>query len=159
MKNLFYLMLILVACRACSSGAETEKFQNDRNNVVNVREKVKEIKIEDVFIGSITGLFLIADYLVSLRKVPENIKSDNFFGCFFEEAKSEIDFLPRRAVLLLKSQQKLLITGDFRKIQTCVSERRIFLFCYFSVKQYFMSGCVFLQLPELVLQNPFAYLF
>ena len=58
------LLFLCIISWFCSCSSETEKHQNKRNNVVNVHEKVKEIEIEDVFIGSIARLYLLDDYLI-----------------------------------------------------------------------------------------------
>jgi len=65
--NKLLTMLLLFLCIIswfCSCSSETEKHQNKRNNVINVHEKVKEIEIEDVFIGAVSILFIINDYLL-----------------------------------------------------------------------------------------------
>ena len=55
-----------IVCWSCTLNSKTEKYQNRHNNIVNVRDKVKEIKIneEDVLIGSAARLFLIDNYLI-----------------------------------------------------------------------------------------------
>ena len=51
MKNILsYLLLITLFC-GCTQKTDTEKYQKSRNNIVNVRDKVREIEIEDVLIG------------------------------------------------------------------------------------------------------------
>lgn len=64
MKNILsYLLLITLFC-GCTQKTDTEKYQKSRNNIVNVRDKVREIEIEDVLIGR-TSLPYIADkYLI-----------------------------------------------------------------------------------------------
>lgn len=63
MNKIFYLLPILF-CWNCTRISETEKYQSKRDNIVNVRDKVMEIEMDDVFIGSISRLFLIDKYLV-----------------------------------------------------------------------------------------------
>ncbi|KAA6332550.1 hypothetical protein EZS27_018950 [termite gut metagenome] len=62
-NKLLYLLLI-AACYSCSSNSDTEKYQNKRDNVINVREKVKEIEMEEVLIGQTARLCLMNDYLI-----------------------------------------------------------------------------------------------
>ena len=64
MKNILsYLLLITLFC-GCAQNPDTEKYQKIRDNIVNVRDKVREIEIEDVLIGR-TSLPYIADkYLI-----------------------------------------------------------------------------------------------
>ena len=64
-NKLFYLLLI-AACWGCNNNSGTEKHQGKRNNIVNVCEKVKEIKISEdkVLIGSSVNLYLIDNYLI-----------------------------------------------------------------------------------------------
>ncbi len=44
--------------------SETEKYQNKRNNIVDIRDRVEEIKIDDVLIGGNAQLYLINNYLI-----------------------------------------------------------------------------------------------
>lgn len=61
-------LLLIITYWSCTTGSETEKYQKTRDNIVNVREKVKEIKMEDVLIDrnarphSIGNYLLICDY-------------------------------------------------------------------------------------------------
>jgi hypothetical protein len=73
MKGLVLLALI-ATCGSCARNSETEKYQHKRNNTVNVHAKVQEIKIEDVFIHSVTRLKLSGDYIFIIElKSPENL--------------------------------------------------------------------------------------
>jgi len=65
MNKLLYLAIVVLCC-SCIYNSQTEKHQNKRNNVVNVREKVKEIVIPEnnVMIGASTGLYIIDNYLI-----------------------------------------------------------------------------------------------
>jgi hypothetical protein len=64
-NKLSYLLLI-AACWGCAGNQGIEKHQGKRNTMVNVREKVKEIKIneDDALIGNDAGLCLIDNYLI-----------------------------------------------------------------------------------------------
>ena len=49
MNKLLYLLLIAV-CWSCSQDSETEKHQSKRDQVVDVRDKMKEFSTQDVLI-------------------------------------------------------------------------------------------------------------
>ena len=59
MNKLLYLLLIAV-CWSCSQDSETEKHQSKRDQVVDVRDKMKEFSTQDVLIGRISRTYLIA---------------------------------------------------------------------------------------------------
>ena len=65
MKKIIFI-IVIVLCWSCTHNTKTEKYQGSRNNIVNVRDEVKEIKIndEDVIIGSVVRLFIIDNYLI-----------------------------------------------------------------------------------------------
>lgn len=63
MNKLLPLLLISI-CWSCTQTPDTEKHQSKRDNVINVRDKIKEIVIEDVLIGRIAQLYLIDNYLI-----------------------------------------------------------------------------------------------
>jgi hypothetical protein len=54
---------MIIVFWSCTHNSETEKYQKKRNNVINIREKVKEIEFDNVLIGPISPLYLISDYL------------------------------------------------------------------------------------------------
>ena len=62
-KLLFSLLFICVTYWCYSCNSETEKYQNKRNNVINVRDRITEIVIEDVFISDVSEAFIVNDYL------------------------------------------------------------------------------------------------
>lgn len=62
MKLLLYLLIILF-CGACTSKEENEKWQNQRANIVNVKDDVKEIDTEDVLIGAVAQPYICGKYL------------------------------------------------------------------------------------------------
>jgi len=68
MKNYTQLLLILpfIIFISCGNNLGTEKHQGKRDNIVNVREQVKEIKVseDDVLIGSVVRLHLLDNYLL-----------------------------------------------------------------------------------------------
>ena len=61
--SFFYILLITVCCN-CSQHITTEKHQGERDKIVNVHDKVKEIVIEDVLIGQYSQPHLIDNYLL-----------------------------------------------------------------------------------------------
>lgn len=63
MSRLLYILFI-VTCWSCMDSSETEKLQNTRNTIINVREKLQKIEIEDVLIGGVNRLQLLGDYLI-----------------------------------------------------------------------------------------------
>lgn len=63
MKKILYLLFITICC-GCMRNSETEKYQNKRNNIVDIRDRVEEIKIDDVLIGGNAQLYLIDNYLI-----------------------------------------------------------------------------------------------
>ena len=63
MNKLCYLLIIAALC-ACTNNSKTEKHQDERDNVVDVREKVKDIDIKDVMISGMSSPYIIADYLI-----------------------------------------------------------------------------------------------
>jgi hypothetical protein len=67
MKKKIFLIILpaLLAC-SCSISNETEKYQTRRNNIVNVRDKIVEIEIEEPLISSVNRFYLMDDYLIVL---------------------------------------------------------------------------------------------
>jgi len=63
MKNSLYLFIIIVCC-GCTNNSGTEKYQSKRNNIINVKEKLTEIVIDDVLIGRVAHTHTIEDYLI-----------------------------------------------------------------------------------------------
>lgn len=63
MNKLLYLLLITTYC-SCTHNSETEKYHHERDNVVNVYDEVKEIKIDDVQINGNSGLYIMDNYLI-----------------------------------------------------------------------------------------------
>ena len=85
MKKLSYL-LFAAMCWGCAHDLQIGKHQNKRDNIVNVQEKVKEIKIseDDVLIGAVARLYLIDSILIITDgKSPDkliHIFNKNSFG-------------------------------------------------------------------------------
>ena len=67
-NKLLYLLLI-VLCWSCSKNSE-KKHYNSSKNIVNVRDKVKEIEIEDVLISRMSICYLMDQYLIIIDNEP-----------------------------------------------------------------------------------------
>lgn len=63
MNKSAFLFLIIIFCWSCSSNSTTEKRQANRNNIINVSDKIKEIVIEDLLINNYSWLSIIDNYL------------------------------------------------------------------------------------------------
>ncbi|WP_294477353.1 BF3164 family lipoprotein [uncultured Bacteroides sp.] len=63
MKKIFNALLMVI-CWGCAHNSKTEVYQNIRANILDVQDKVKEIVINDVFIGPISPLCIVGDYLI-----------------------------------------------------------------------------------------------
>lgn len=62
-KNICSLLWMgLFVC--CSPASDIEKFQGKRDNVVNVKEQIKEIDTEEILISNIAWTYLIDGYLI-----------------------------------------------------------------------------------------------
>ena len=72
------LLLLIVLCLSCTSNTDTEIYQNRRDNVISVKDKVKEIMIEDVLIGRVTRPYLIDKYLI----IVDHNSYDRFIHLF-----------------------------------------------------------------------------
>lgn len=59
------LCFICLLCSiSCSGDSETEKYQKSRDNIIDVRDQIKEIVIEDIMIGRIAWPYIIDKYLL-----------------------------------------------------------------------------------------------
>jgi hypothetical protein len=63
MMGKFIYFLFIPLCWGCIQVSDTEKYQGKRDNVINIREKMKEMKFDNVLIGPIAPLYVIGDYL------------------------------------------------------------------------------------------------
>jgi hypothetical protein len=61
MKPFLYLLLTAL-CLSCADNPK-EKRQNNRNNIVNVRDKIKGINTGDIYIGSVSYIYIMDKYL------------------------------------------------------------------------------------------------
>jgi hypothetical protein len=58
------IIFVLFFYFGCRSGNETEKYQNKRDNITNVHDRIKEIEMEDVLISPLNRLYVTKDYLL-----------------------------------------------------------------------------------------------
>jgi hypothetical protein len=75
MRTILYLLFIPL-CWGCTHSTETAKYQNERDNVINVREKVKELVFGDVLINDNSRARLIIDdylFISDSKSVSEMI--------------------------------------------------------------------------------------
>ncbi|MDR2920264.1 MAG: 6-bladed beta-propeller [Tannerella sp.] len=63
-KRNILLLLSAIVCLSCTQRSETEKHQKNRDNIINVHDRVIEIEMEDVLIDEYATLYLISDYLI-----------------------------------------------------------------------------------------------
>ncbi|WP_418697108.1 6-bladed beta-propeller [Bacteroides sp.] len=63
MKLLLYLSMILLL-GACTSEGKNEKWQSQRADIVNVKDYVEAIDIEDILIGSLAKPYICGKYLI-----------------------------------------------------------------------------------------------
>lgn len=63
MNKLLYFLLVII-CYSCSCNSETEKYQKQRDEVVDVRNGIKEIKVDDILINGNSQLYLLNNYLI-----------------------------------------------------------------------------------------------
>ena len=65
MRKSYLLYAFFIILPGCQNNSTSEKNQENRNVIVNVQSKVKEIQTdENVLIGSIARLFIIENYLI-----------------------------------------------------------------------------------------------
>ena len=64
MNKIVCLFLLIVFCWGCSSNSATEKHQGKRDNVINVRDRIKEIVIEDILVNSYSWPIVIDNYML-----------------------------------------------------------------------------------------------
>jgi hypothetical protein len=74
------------------SRTSTEKYQNQRNRIIDVREKVKEIRIEDILISQTARLYLMDNYLI----IGDYRSPDKYIHLFDRETFSYITSLADR---------------------------------------------------------------
>ncbi|WP_287619365.1 6-bladed beta-propeller [Parabacteroides sp.] len=63
MKKVIYLFFLIASCWSCSSNSTAEKYQDKRDNIINVHNQIKEIVIEDVLINNYSWPQIIDEYI------------------------------------------------------------------------------------------------
>ena|SRR5690554_4680269 len=87
MKDLYVLLLLFVLMLLnCTSKTDTERYQNNRSNIIKVKDKVREIQIEDVLIGSMARLYILDNYLII-----KDSQSDDMLVHFFNKVNYEYE--------------------------------------------------------------------
>lgn len=64
MRNMLKYLFFIAICWSCTQSSDTEKYQKTRDNIINIRDRIKEIEIEDVLIGRISWPHIIDKYLI-----------------------------------------------------------------------------------------------
>ena len=59
-----YLLLLILLLQGCTLNNKTEVHQSERNNIINVKDKLKEIIGDDILIGGGARLDVLDQYLV-----------------------------------------------------------------------------------------------
>lgn len=77
MKKLLNI-LIIATCWSCNNNTHTEKYQNKRDHILFVKEKIKKIDSEEVFISQFARLYTIKDYLL----ISDNRSTDKLIHIF-----------------------------------------------------------------------------
>ena len=85
MKKVLFLLPI-VLCWSCMSNSTTEKYQNKRDNIVDVKEQVKEIVIaeDDVMISRLALPYIVNNHLIIV-----DYKSDDSLIHIFDKNNFE----------------------------------------------------------------------
>jgi len=63
MKKILFILFITIGW-SCSNNSGTEKYQNKRDKIINLKEKVREIDFKDALNGRFSELYIINDYLL-----------------------------------------------------------------------------------------------
>ncbi|MDR0538750.1 MAG: 6-bladed beta-propeller [Tannerellaceae bacterium] len=63
-KKIFSSLIIVLFFSSCRYNNTTEKHHNERNNIVNIHDKIKEITIENPLISSSSRVYIIDKYLI-----------------------------------------------------------------------------------------------
>lgn len=64
MKKTILLLLSAIVCLGCTQRPGTEKHQKNRDNIINVHDRVVEIELEDVLIGAWGSPYILNEYLI-----------------------------------------------------------------------------------------------
>jgi hypothetical protein len=73
--------VVLLLCNGCVQQPATEKYQSSRDVVVHVKDKMREIVVDDVLIGDRSNLYLLNEYLIA-KEVKVGMAWDKFVHIF-----------------------------------------------------------------------------
>lgn len=62
--NRLLLVLLIVSCWGCTHKGKTEKHQKNRNNIVDVRDRVRKIETGDIFLTNFVNSYILDKYLI-----------------------------------------------------------------------------------------------
>ncbi len=68
MKKAIYILTTVILLYSCSS--ETEKHQNNRTNIIECKDKIKEINTEPLILGGVCRTYMMNEYLMILDVEP-----------------------------------------------------------------------------------------
>ena len=93
MRSYLYL-LIIISCWGCTQNSTIEKYQNKRAHIINIHDKVKEIKIEDVLIGNIAVPYSFDKYLI----ISDHRSYDKLIHVFDKYKDKLVKFKPHEVI-------------------------------------------------------------
>lgn len=62
--NKYIYILLVTLFGGCTENPKTEKYQYNRDNIINVKDKIKEIKIDSLTLNTSCSLYIINNYLL-----------------------------------------------------------------------------------------------
>jgi len=71
MKN-WYIWILILVCSSCLSNPTTEKRQSSRSHIINIHDKITEIKIDSILLSGSTRAFIMNNYLIIADYKPED---------------------------------------------------------------------------------------
>jgi len=71
MKN-WYIWILILLCSSCLSNPTTEKKQGSRSHIINIHDKITEIKIDSILLSGSTRAFIMNNYLIIADYKPED---------------------------------------------------------------------------------------
>lgn len=64
--GIWLYFLLALFCDSCTPNGENEKWQNQRANIVDVKNDVKEIDTEDILIGNVAQPYICGKYCLKI---------------------------------------------------------------------------------------------
>lgn len=116
-------ILFLLFCLSCSrSESQKEKYQTKRDNIVSVKEKIKEIPVDEILLGNIGIPYILGDYLLIEGDCAINNKCVHLFDRrSFRYVKSVIDIgagpeeITRMGHIGIDKEHRRFYLSDFGK--------------------------------------------